>query len=57
MTAILIDTSGSMMDTRRVKMPVEETTENTIAQRSALNLVEQFDKLPEHFDQTILLGI
>jgi len=55
--AILIDTSGSMEDrvrdvdgTRRPKID--------IARRSALDLVNQFDRYAkEHADQTIFLGI
>ena len=55
--AILIDTSGSMMD--KVKdADGERQRKIQIAQRSALNLVEQFEKYArEHSDQTILLGI
>ena len=55
--AILIDTSGSMMD--KVKdAGGERQRKIQIAQRSALNLEEQFDKYArEHSDQTILLGI
>src|SRR4030095_6994927 len=55
--AILIDTSGSVMD--KVKdAGGERQRKIQIAQRSALNLVEQFEKYArEHSDQTILLGI
>ena len=55
--AILVDTSGSM------RMSVKDADgamqpKINIAQRAALNLVEQFDKYArEHSDKTILLGI
>jgi uncharacterized protein YegL len=55
--AILVDTSGSMWekvkDVNGAMLPKIE-----IAQRAALNLVDQFDKYAkEHSDQSILLGI
>jgi hypothetical protein len=55
--AVLIDTSGSMAekvrDTDGTMQPKID-----IAQRAALNLVDQFEKYArEHSDQTILLGV
>jgi hypothetical protein len=55
--AILIDTSGSMRE--KVKdVGGERQPKIAIAQRAALNLVDQFDKYArEHSDKPILLGI
>jgi hypothetical protein len=55
--AILIDTSGSMKDRVRDANGAQ-TPKIEIAQRAALDIVDQFDKYArDHADQKILLGV